>query len=74
MRQRKFQAKVQEKRRQQERGAQVEPEDRPVETVELSRVVEDVIDKRRQTDKIKVQGVWGARTFEQDECANQKIQ
>ena len=61
---------MQEKRWQQKRGAQIEPEDRPVETDELTRVVEDVVDKRSQADEIKVQCVRGACAFEQNEGAD----
>ena len=57
---------MQEQGRLKQFGNDVGPVDRPVEVVQLSRVMEREIDKRAQAKKIKVRGFGGRPAPEQN--------
>jgi len=65
---------MQEQRRQRDVCRKVEPENRPVECIELAGVIEDVENKGSQANVVKVQRLWGARAPDQNENSNKEIQ
>jgi hypothetical protein len=64
---------VQKQGRQQQTRCEIEPENGPVERIELARKVEGVKNERSQTDKIEMQGMWRPGSFQQYENADEKI-